>query len=62
MKIITIENYKSKRFPFIAVYRCGKTVKEEVFVRKEFAIERMKARYKKCKIIDKTDGLEKEVV
>ena len=62
MKTITIENYKSKHFPFIATWKSGKTIHSDVFVRKEYAIEHMKARFKGCKIIDKTADKESEVV
>ena len=58
MKRITIENYKSKHFPIIARWKSGKVEHSDVFVRKEYAIEHMKARFKDCEIIDKT--IEKE--
>ena len=54
MKQIVIENYKSKHFPYIARWKSGKVEHWDVFVRKEYAIEHMKARFKDCKIIDKT--------
>lgn len=58
MKVITIENYKSKHFPIIARWKSGTVEHSDVFVRKEYAIEHMKARFKGCKIIDKTEGKE----
>ena len=61
MKVITIENYKSKHFPIIATWKSGKTIHSDVFVRKEFAIQHMKERFKDCKIIDKTIDKENAV-
>lgn len=62
MKVITIENYKSKHFPIIATWKSGKTIHSDVFVRKEYAIQHMRERFKDCKIIDKTEGKESEVI
>lgn len=61
MKTVTIENYKSKHFPIIARWKSGSVEHSDVFVRKEYAIQHMKARFKDCKIIDKTEGKESEV-
>ncbi len=58
MKVITIENYKSKYFPIIATWKSGKTIHSDVFVRKEYAIQHMRERFKDCKIIDKTEEKE----
>lgn len=58
MKTVTIENYKSKHFPIIATWKSGKVEHSDVFVRKEYAIQHMKARFKDCVIIDKTEGKE----
>jgi hypothetical protein len=62
MKTVVIENYKSKYFPYIATWKSGKVIHSDVFVRKEYAIEHMRARFRDCKIIDKTVEKESEVV
>ena len=62
MKIITITNYKSKYFPYMATWKSGKVIHSDVYVRKEYAIKDMKARFKDCKIIDKTVENENDVV
>lgn len=62
MKKITIENYKSKHFPIIARWKSGKVEHSDVFVRKEYAIQHMKARFKDCVIIDKTTDKESEAM
>lgn len=51
---ITIENYNSKYFPYIARWKTNGATYSDVFVRKEYAIEHMKARFKNAKIVDKT--------
>lgn len=51
---ITIENYNSKYFPYIAKWKVGKVTHSDVFVRKEYAIEHMKARFRDASIVDKT--------
>lgn len=61
MKRITIENYKSKHFPIIARWKSGTVEHSDVFVRKEYAIQHMKARFKDCVIIDKTEEKENAV-
>ena len=61
MKRVVIENYNSKHFPIIARWKSGKVEHSDVFVRKEYAIEHMKARFKNCEIIDKTTEKEKAV-
>lgn len=61
MKRITIENYKSKHFPYIARWKSGKVENSDVFVRKEYAIQHMKERFKNCEIIDKTTDKENAV-
>lgn len=58
---ITIENYKSKYFPYIAKWKCGSVEHSDVFVRKEYAIEHMKARFKSANIVDKTIENEEKV-
>lgn len=62
MKRITIENYKSKHFPIIARWKSGTVEHSAVFVRKEYAIQHMRERFKDCKIIDKTMDKEGEVM
>lgn len=61
MKRVTIENYKSKHFPIIARWKSGKVEHSDVFVRKEYAIQHMKERFKNCEIIDKTEEKENAV-
>lgn len=57
---ITIENYNSKYFPYIARWKVGKVTHSDVFVRKEYAIEHMKARFRNASIVDKTIANEDE--
>lgn len=62
MKTVTIENYPSKHFPIIARWKSGSVEKSDVFVRKEYAIQHMKAKFKDVKIVDKTVEKENAVV
>lgn len=59
---ITIENYNSKYFPYIAKWTIGKVTHSDVFVRKEYAIQNMRARFKYAKIVDKTCSQDGEEV